>query len=672
MNSQIIHKYSSITQKINLLEKKNQEDSHLQKIIQAIEENIQRSPEGDLKEFFKAERAFSQKQYKVALKHYLIAKNIPQISFYCHRVSALIYYEMHDISKAYTAIEKALSLFPKDSSCLFIRDKINKEQATIAAKKTSCLDDQDHSSPETSFSLPSSLKEISDQKLLEKISLSKEKTSEEPGIFLGEEEVNDLEALFENEEELKKGNREKATDFQQILPTCFDLSSENDFFEKDEETSLDFPSLEEMKNELLEDELNAQSFSVSYDDILLDNLDLMENESTDKFNLLDDDQKTKLSSWEEKDLLNNGQYSEEMKRYIEEGKNRTSFQEESLQFFKTQHHIPFEKTHAFPNGSIQLPSFLQDSTPCFEGSYLRWNNKGILINPGKDFIQHFHQRGFYIRDIDKVIVSNYHPHCLQALENIYTLNYQHNCVSPQVHLIHYYLDPQTFKHMSSKLVAHFKKERETLHSLELYEDSLELETLSLDPLIELNYFYLESQPKKQHLHEKNSKENSHRQLALSLSLCYPPKHTQSASTFKIILLEDLNSSLPINILKDCDVLILNTPLNPVKEDMDITLENYQNVLKDVSAKLLLSEGLMSSKGDYRLSGTEKLRQKIQVSSSQTLLPIDSKLSIHLDTYQIRCCHTNLFVPSNQIGIYLEEGPFSSLNYIHQKHFLAAV
>lgn len=43
------------------------------------------------------------------------------------------------------------------------------------------------------------------------------------------------------------------------------------------------------------------------------------------------------------------------------------------------------------------------------GYYLLWHDKGIVIDPGYDFIQNFYDEGFSIEDIDAIIITHSHP-----------------------------------------------------------------------------------------------------------------------------------------------------------------------------------------------------------------------------------------------------------------------
>jgi glyoxylase-like metal-dependent hydrolase (beta-lactamase superfamily II) len=42
------------------------------------------------------------------------------------------------------------------------------------------------------------------------------------------------------------------------------------------------------------------------------------------------------------------------------------------------------------------------------GYFLKWRGKGIVIDPGFDFIDNFHDAGYHMREVDAVLVSHNH------------------------------------------------------------------------------------------------------------------------------------------------------------------------------------------------------------------------------------------------------------------------
>lgn len=55
------------------------------------------------------------------------------------------------------------------------------------------------------------------------------------------------------------------------------------------------------------------------------------------------------------------------------------------------------------------------------GCYLIWQGKGIVIDPGYDFIQNFYEEGFSLDDIDAVVVTHSHPDHDDDLSTLITL-----------------------------------------------------------------------------------------------------------------------------------------------------------------------------------------------------------------------------------------------------------
>ena len=58
------------------------------------------------------------------------------------------------------------------------------------------------------------------------------------------------------------------------------------------------------------------------------------------------------------------------------------------------------------------------------GYFLRWRDKGLVIDPGFDFLRNFHDCGFHGREIDAVFVSHDHPDHNNDLASIDDLRYE--------------------------------------------------------------------------------------------------------------------------------------------------------------------------------------------------------------------------------------------------------
>lgn len=79
------------------------------------------------------------------------------------------------------------------------------------------------------------------------------------------------------------------------------------------------------------------------------------------------------------------------------------------------------------------------------GYFVCHKGKGIVIDPGYNFIEHFFDAGFKIDDIDYVFVTHAHDDHTGQLEGIFSLLYKRNRKEETKHKINLYLNVGTFK-----------------------------------------------------------------------------------------------------------------------------------------------------------------------------------------------------------------------------------
>jgi len=60
------------------------------------------------------------------------------------------------------------------------------------------------------------------------------------------------------------------------------------------------------------------------------------------------------------------------------------------------------------------------------GYFLVWNNKGIVIDPGFDFIRNFYEQGYSINDIDAILITHTHPDHDDEVNSILALIAEYN------------------------------------------------------------------------------------------------------------------------------------------------------------------------------------------------------------------------------------------------------
>ena len=74
------------------------------------------------------------------------------------------------------------------------------------------------------------------------------------------------------------------------------------------------------------------------------------------------------------------------------------------------------------------------------------------------------------------------------IRRIYDLTYQLNRTGKNLHVIHYYLNPKAHQELSGWLKPHFKQERHSVHCLELFLDSSDIEKVDEGSGIRLHDF----------------------------------------------------------------------------------------------------------------------------------------------------------------------------------------
>jgi tetratricopeptide (TPR) repeat protein len=289
------------------------------------------------------------------------------------------------------------------------------------------------------------------------------------------------------------------------------------------------------------------------------------------------------------------------------------------------------------------------------GFLLRWNDKGVVINPGRSFLENFHAQGGHIRDIDYVVVTKDAEEAYFDVRNIYELNYHHNANSSTLHIIHYFFHPHVFHDLSLQLQPNFKGERNTVHSLELYIDSPERESLSLGDDIALSYFPLAS-PYKDKLN-----------LGIRLDLSSLEAHRSIGFLSGGAWTRGLEKHL-----SGCDLLCASFEHTC---EADYTKKQYNedslgyyglySLATDIQPQLLLCSEFNGREGDIRLEVIRELRHDISHAGniSTITLPADLGLDISLKNLSIRCSVGQDFVDASKIHITKPATPFGKLSFL---------
>jgi hypothetical protein len=300
------------------------------------------------------------------------------------------------------------------------------------------------------------------------------------------------------------------------------------------------------------------------------------------------------------------------------------------------------------------------------GLFIRWNGTGVAINPGKNFLNNLHQQGLHIKDVDCVVVTRDAPESYCETEAIYKLNYQVNAAnrtSDDLHIIHYYLNQQAYRQISAQLKPNFKQERNTVHCLELFIDSPEVEKVELNERLTLQYFLTRTQDDLSTTNDSTS--------CLGIRLECKGADGRSLSTLGYLSGTPWSPLLSHNLGR-CDILITGledtspSDYSKVKYNEDsLGYFGCYSLMEEVAPRILIVSEFSGKQGDIRVEVSKKMRQEYAYSSDQrtVVLPGDTELTLNLQTLQVQCSVTKKLVDPSQVRVIKTVDAFGRLQYL---------
>lgn len=309
------------------------------------------------------------------------------------------------------------------------------------------------------------------------------------------------------------------------------------------------------------------------------------------------------------------------------------------------------------------------------GIFLRWKGKGVVINPGRHFLNHFHQSGLHIRDIHFVIVTQESSESYADIKEIYELTYQLNRASNEFHLVHYYLNQKAFHALNTVLKPLFKQERGVVHNLELFIDS-DVESIELSDDIRLHYFLAAHQA----VASKNASYNDEDRIChtlgirLELSPAYEFSNQTSSEEKESVNLGFISgvkwSPAVAHHLKPCHVLLAGLGQTSSADyhqstylDHHLGYHGVMSLWEKLKPELLLCTEIEGNQGDLRLEIIKQMRRDQGLGKSTTILPAENGLVVDLENKKIKCSLTNRFVNPQDIQIVRSGEIFSRLLFL---------
>lgn len=349
---------------------------------------------------------------------------------------------------------------------------------------------------------------------------------------------------------------------------------------------------------------------------------------------------------------------------------------------RTEHNdFQIEVLHGWPSSlenNSEISLLTKHSRISSGGYYIRWSGKGIVINPGKHFMTYFHQNGHHIRDIDYVIVSRNSEEAYDDIKEIYELNQELNKNTPELQIIHYYLNSETFQELSNYLKPSFKQARNTVHCLELFYDSPDVERMEISDGIHLNYFPTQASIQSfQNRQTESLTKKTVSNLGLRLDLSRKNGHTTESR--KIGFLGGCPwSPLLAHLMGSCDLLLLGfghtqpSDYEKLSYNNDcLGLNGSLTLFEEILPRLLICTEFDGLEGDVRFEAVKQIReehassQKYKTTPSY-IIPGDIGLKIDLIQLQAICSITKNKILPEQLHVTKSIDRFGRLKFLSKE------
>jgi len=562
------------------------------------------SPYGD---FFEGEYAFYSGQYKNALKYYIQAQSIPYFKLFCYRASAYVSKGADDISKAVEFAEKAQRVFPDDYSTLVILEELLTQDDRNDAAQGVRNKIQDL---EIRFGAPftSPKKRM---ELIENFNLMFENSSSTAS--------EDSTEILKPQAFTPNGPLESTVQ-QTLMQNLYasNISQSAPFVRK--------TTFEEQKPLFEPQKQKAEvPFKLPVETISLPK-NSSENSLASKIRDFHQQQQSKLD------------------HYLATWQTRAHVPDNSLFSLFGWNTIECHQDHSF---LLPKPS---------GGYFVRWNGKGIVINPGRNFLTFFHQQGLHIRDIHYVIVTNDNPDSYVDVYEIYRLLFRLNQTHAELQVVHYYFVPKVFQAINSVLKSNFKQERNNVHALELFVDSPNIEHTALSEEIKLSYFPL----------LKNSKDLNGSPLGIHLEL-----KTHADSVHIGYVSEAPWSSEWVKYLVGCNVVIAGFGETSLEDSMQTGYHEKSlgffgtlSLLEASQPQVLLCSEFSGNDGDIRLEVVKLLREEMRKKQiASVIMPADPSLELDLHTLRAPCTISKMSVNVADMAITQSAQAFGTLQFL---------
>jgi tetratricopeptide (TPR) repeat protein len=304
-------------------------------------------------------------------------------------------------------------------------------------------------------------------------------------------------------------------------------------------------------------------------------------------------------------------------------------------------------------------------SPCRGGGYLlKWRDKGLVVDPGFDFLRNFQAAGFHCGEIHAVAVSHNHPdhnHDLRSLDDVrYELYKRSDSGTAEQKAWAYTLiwDQDTADHrkFDPEEAAYRQAIRFDVDRVRLgLEKSIDLQKLAGLPF-DIKYF-----------RARHTADTRH---AVGLRVeCY---HADPEKRPVVIGFTCDTEYFPQlctpEFLGACDILIAHISQPDPREYSEtdfrknghLGYRGVESLVREAKPRLTIVSEFWAGLADLRIDLVQGLRDAC---GTKAILPGSIGLLVHPETGRVRCSNCGKWTPCDQIGVGSPEAPLGPLAYL---------
>ena len=306
------------------------------------------------------------------------------------------------------------------------------------------------------------------------------------------------------------------------------------------------------------------------------------------------------------------------------------------------------------------------------GYWIRLGGVGIVINPGRWFLERFHAAGLHIWDIDHVIVTDGKETAYSDLERLWTFNAEINTLLKEwkldPHVISYWLHATAFEHNAPIIRPIFRQEMATVHRLGTFHDMSAFETVKINDY--LSFDYSSASPTtyapsplmiRLRTEQPQESETPPAQILRNHSVGFLSQAPWA---------EDQNA-----FLSSCQTVILGIGEVSFEEitgqsrpTASLGTAGITNILDNPTTRLAIISEQGLSEGDIRIESLQYLRDELKLPST-VILPAEEGITIDLETLHMTARGLDTPTSVRSIRAVRSAGPFSQLTFLDELSIL---